>query len=378
MTYIGAWDGCSRAQTPLRAIRIIDDTGHLFRAPEILFEASDIGRDVFGHNIPNAHLIAALFECVENHDNLRFIETSEVVRVRPFDDRVEIGLDDGTTHTTRLLAAADGRHSISREAAGIEVKRWDYPQTAIVCNFTHTLGHDNISTEFHRRPGPFTTVPMGGTGIGDIGEGHVSRYMSSLVWVETPGEANRLKALDDKGYIAEMEVRLQGLLGSVTSIGPRAMFPLSGMTAHEFAKNRIALIGEAAHVVPPIGAQGLNLSFRDAAYLADCTLGVIALDANELKTGVLSASSISVEEKTDPGAPSVMDAYNDARRRDVSSRAWGIDLLNRALISEHYPMQFARGFGLHMLSALPALRHAAMRAGMTADGTPPSLMRDHG
>ena len=181
---IGAWDGCSRAQTPLRAIRIIDDTGHLFRAPEILFEASDIGRDVFGHNIPNAHLIAALFECVENHDNLRFIETSEVVRVRPFDDRVEIGLDDGTTHTTRLLAAADGRHSISREAAGIEVKRWDYPQTAIVCNFTHTLGHDNISTEFHRRPGPFTTVPMGGTGIGDIGEGHVSRYMSSLVWVK--------------------------------------------------------------------------------------------------------------------------------------------------------------------------------------------------
>ena len=124
------------------------------------------------------------------------------------------------------------------------------------------------------------------------------------------------------------------------------------MTAKDFAKNRVALVGEAAHVIPPIGAQGLNLSFRDAAYLADCVTG-----------------------HDDPGVRSVMDKYNDARRADVESRTWGIDMLNWALISKHYPMQFARGVGLHMLSALPALKHAAMREGMKVADKLPSLMR---
>ena len=125
------------------------------------------------------------------------------------------------------------------------------------------------------------------------------------------------------------------------------------MTAKCFAQNRVALIGEAAHVVPPIGAQGLNLSFRDGAYRADCVSG----------------------EKSDPGGQAVMDAYNDARRLDVSSRAWGIDLLNRALISKHYPMKLMRGLGLHMLSNLPTLKHAAMREGMKTGDELPSLMR---
>jgi len=348
---IGAWEACSADGTALRGIRIVDDTGGLIRGPEILFDAHDIEREAFGYNIPNEHLIAALFACTEKLDNISFVETQGVVRVVPGKDEVEISLKEDTTHNTRLLAAADGRNSISREAAGIEVKRWPYPQIAVVCNFEHTGDHDNISTEFHRKAGPFTTVPMG-----DPGTGTKNTYMSSLVWVETPEEANRLKALNDAGYILEMEKRLQGLLGDVLAIGPRASFPLSGMTAKLYAKNRVALVGETAHVVPPIGAQGLNLSFRDAAHLADC----------------VGAG------KSDPGNQSVLDAYHDARRPDVEGRAWGIDLLNRALISKHYPMQLARGLGLQVISSMPAIKKQLMREGMKAGDSLPSLMRASG
>jgi len=351
---IDAWEACSADGTALRGIRIIDDTGGLIRGPEILFDASDIEREAFGYNIPNEHLISALFFCTQKLDNITFIETQGVVRVEPGKDQVEITLKEGETHITKLLAAADGRNSICREAAGIEVKRWSYPQIAVVCNFEHTGSHDNISTEFHRKAGPFTTVPMADTG------NRASAYMSSLVWVETPDEANRIKALNEAGYILEMEKRLQGLLGDVKSIGPRASFPLSGMTAKLYAKNRVALVGETAHVVPPIGAQGLNLSFRDAAHLADCT------------------QSVFCDENSDPGVQSVLDAYHDARRSDVEGRAWGIDLLNRALISKHYPMQFARGLGLHAISAMPAIKKQLMREGMKAGDSLPSLMRASG
>ena len=231
---LDAWNAVAKDSNPLRAIRIIDDTGNLFRAPEILFDARDIDRQAFGQNVPNAHLIDVLFELALGDANISFVETEGVIAVDTgggghgdggggdAGEHVSISLKDGSSHLTKLVAAADGRNSICREAASIDVKRWSYPQTATVCNFEHSLPHDDISTEFHRKAGPFTTVPMGHVGhVGHVGEagsdtgtvtssGAPSHHMSSLVWVETPEEANRLKALNDAGYIVEMEKRLQG------------------------------------------------------------------------------------------------------------------------------------------------------------------------
>jgi 2-octaprenyl-6-methoxyphenol hydroxylase len=216
---------------------------------------------------------------------------------------------------------------------------------AIARNFKHTEPHHNESNEFHRPHGPFTTVPLPGQN-------------SSLVWVEAPDEAKRLLGLSDTDIAREIEKRLQGALGAISDVGPRAAFPLSGMKVDKFAASRIALVGDAAHVIPPIGAQGLNLGFRDAAALAECI-------------------GMALEAGTDPGGPDVINAYNEARRGDVASRTMAVDLLNRSLISGFLPVQVARGLGLHLLSGVGPFRRLFMREGLAPQRALPKLMRAH-
>ncbi|MFQ5626373.1 MAG: FAD-dependent monooxygenase, partial [Methyloligellaceae bacterium] len=188
-----------------------------------------------------------------------------------------------------------------------------------------------------------TTVPLPG-------------QKSSLVWVETPDEAKRLLGLSDEAIALEIETRLQGCLGHISNAGPRAAFPLSGMSVRRYAARRIALAGEAAHVIPPIGAQGLNLGFRDAAMLAQCAGAALADD-------------------DDPGSASALAAYDKARRNDVASRIFAVDLLNRSLISGLPPLQAARGLGLHLLDGIAPLRRAFMREGLAPQSGLPKLMQ---
>ena len=212
----------------------------------------------------------------------------------------------------------------------------------MVATFTHTRPHQGVSTEFHRRAGPLTVVPMPG-------------LRSSLVWVDTPEEATRLAALSEADFNFELSSHLGGLLGRLSGFSPRRVFPLSGQTAKVMGQNRIGLIGEAAHVIPPIGAQGLNLSLRDGATLAE-----IAGDA--LSNG------------RDPGGESVLSEYNSRRSRDVTARVWSIDLMNRSLLSDLLPVHLARGAGLTALKALGPLRHLVMREGMAPSFATPRLM----
>lgn len=356
------WGRCADAAAPLQAIRIIDDTGRLLRAPETCFNASEIGADSFGYNIPNAALVGALHEAVAASDAVRFIETKKVtgIDIRHDQGAVFMTLAESAMRqselrqdelrqselrqiSTRLLAGADGRSSIARQAAGIAPYSWDYDQAAVVCSFNHQRGHDNISTEFHRANGPFTTIPLPGN-------------MSSLVWVESKQQARHLQALDDDAMAMAIETRLGGLLGAISNVGPRAHFPLSGMAARSLAANRIALIGEAAHVVPPIGAQGLNLGFRDGAALADAV-------ADALSQG------------RDPGSDAVLSQFRAARRMDVLSRTLAIDLLNRTLLSNLLPAQALRGAGLFALNTIKPLRRFVMREGLQPGSTLPRLMR---
>jgi 2-octaprenyl-6-methoxyphenol hydroxylase len=339
---IGVWEACRAAAAPLRALRIVDDTGRLWRAPEVRFEASEIGLEAFGWNIDNKSLVAALEARAQALPELRRIGDNAVA-VGIDDREVTITLAGGGAVTTRLAIGADGRRSLCREAAEIATRGWSYPQTALTFNIKHTRPHHDISTEFHTEDGPFTLVPLPG-------------LRSSVVCVVSPAEAARLTALDPDARNAEMERRSHCILGRVEVEPGQGAFPLAVETARRFAVNRVALVGEAAHVIPPIGAQGLNLGLRDAATIAE-----LAVEA--------------WRDGEDVGGPATLAAYDRRRRIDVASRTVAVDLLNRSLLSGLLPVQGARSFGLFLLDRVGPLRRALMREGVDPLAARPRLMR---
>ena len=340
---LGVWPSVQDVSAPLRAIRIIDDTGRLMRAPEVLFEAHEIGLEAFGWNVSNAALTDALWAAAKSHAAIRIVETARVEALHVTPDGVRAQTAEGIEVTACLVAAADGRKSICRAAAGITTTAWSYDQTAIATRFNHSRPHDDISTEFHRSAGPLTTVPLPG-------------LASSLVWVERPTIAQELTGMETDAFRLTLSERLQGLLGSIGDIGPRRSFPLSGLTADTFAANRVALIGEAGHVIPPIGAQGLNLGLRDAAVLADCVSEALA-------------------HGRDIGGLECTQHFHDARRADIGSRSFAVDTLNRTLLSTLLPVSLVRGVGLHMIRSVGPLKRALIRYGLEPSGSRPTLMQ---
>lgn len=339
----GVWPLCSENAAALEKIRLIDDTGRLLRAPDVTFDCNELNTGPFGYNIPNSALVAALYRRARDLPNLDVIQTAGAENIATDSDQVKVHLAEKREIAAKLVVGADGRNSICRKAASIATKIWAYPQKAIAFNFFHDEPHGNCSNEFHRANGPFTTVPLPGKA-------------SSLVWVESPEEADRIMALPEAALIEALEERLHGILGTVTGVGPRAAFPLSGMSVEKFAANRIALIGEAAHVIPPIGAQGLNLGFRDAAALADCVC-----DNQQNQRG--------------PGSHKALQSYDRSRRSDVGTRTLAVDLLNRSLISSHLPLHALRGVGLHVMKNIGPVRRLFMREGLAPSARLPRLMQ---
>jgi 2-octaprenyl-6-methoxyphenol hydroxylase len=339
---LGVWRLCEARAAPLRVMRLVDDTGRLWRAPEVKFSAGEIDLDAFGCNIENRHLVAALERRARDLPALRIID-DEVTAVVPTDDAVTVALKSGDTLDAALVAGADGRRSLCREAAGIGIDERTYEQVALTLCFSHSRPHRDTSTEFHTGSGPFTVVPLPGN-------------RSSLVWVLALYEAEEMAALDDGELSAAIERRSHSILGKITVEPGRGLFPLSAATAHQFAARRIALIGEAAHVIPPIGAQGLNLGLRDAA-----AIGELATAARR--------------DSRDIGGDAVLAAYDKMRRSDVAGRTLAIDLLNRTLLADFLPVQSARGLGLYLLDRIGPLRRAVMREGVAPAARQPRLMR---
>jgi 2-octaprenyl-6-methoxyphenol hydroxylase len=320
------WEQLAPHAEPLQTLRLIDCTGRLFRAPDMVFDAHEIGKEAFGYNIPNADLVRILISTLGHS----FLPSAGVTALRLEDDAAYVTTQEGHRLRARLVTGGDGRKSMCRETAQIGVRSWSYDQTAIVCNFSHSRPHNNACTEFHYTNGPFTVVPLG--------EG-----TSSLVWVERRETASAFAEMDDQRFGDEITARLEGLLGTITKPGPRGIFPLYALIAKKLTGKRLALIGEAAHVMPPIGAQGLNLGIRDVADLARCIAG-----------------------QDDPGSKDVLAAYQRSRRADVWIRTMMADILNRTLISNMPILQLARSAGLGALSLTGPLRRAAMRRGMAA------------
>ncbi|MES1149459.1 MAG: UbiH/UbiF family hydroxylase, partial [Bradyrhizobium guangdongense] len=251
---LGVWSHCKDKAAALEAMRLVDDTGRLIRAPEVRFSCHEIGLDAFGYNIDNRSLMLALEQRAAELPNLaRFDDEAE--SVVPEADSVAIRTSAGQFLSARLVVGADGRHSLCREAVGITVTRRELKQTALTFNVGHSRPHRNVSTEFHTPHGPCVFVPLPGD-------------RSSIVWVAAPAEAERLRALTDEELSAAIEKQSHSILGRMAVEPGRNLFPLAIERPGAFARDRIALIGEAAHVVPPIGAQGLNLGLRDAADIA--------------------------------------------------------------------------------------------------------------
>lgn len=329
---LGLWDDIAPHAAALETMQILDGTARLLRAPPVAFRSGEVGLAAFGYNIPNAPLLEVLDSRIAGSAGIVRVENG-VTAASAFETGVELTLDDGERIMAALVVGADGRKSRVRESAGISVRAWSYPQTALVLNFTHERPHGNVSTEFHTESGPFTQVPLPGS-------------RSSLVWVLPPDEATRLKALPAAELSGAVEERMQSMLGKVTVDAGAQSFPLSGMTADRFGSDRFALIGEAAHAFPPIGAQGLNLSLRDIMTLRDL-LG----DIEPANYGTIGGR------------------FDRRRQADVRSRTLSVDLLNRSLLSDFLPVQFLRSAGLHLLSALGPLRSVVMREGIEPLGS---------
>ncbi|MGO8800365.1 MAG: FAD-dependent monooxygenase [Roseiarcus sp.] len=344
---LGPWPAIETRAAPLRALRIVDDTGSLWSAPPVEFHASEIDLEEFGWNIENAQLADALQRAARAAPGLRLIE-SRIAAYEFGGARAQARCDNGLVIAARLVAAADGRGSPARKAAGIDAAVARHPQTALTLILTHARPHEDFSTEFHTRSGPFTLVPLPDSPAG--------AKRSSLVWMMSNRQARRRAALDDDALAAEIEAQAQSLVGAMRIEGARGVFPMITQAAARMAAARLALVGDAAHVFPPIGAQGLNLGLRDAAHL-------------------IEAATQARSEGRDIGGPETLSRYADLRRLDVAFRMGAVAALNRSLLAAFAPVDFLRGAGLAALGAIGPLRRFVMREGVAPHFSTPKLMR---
>lgn len=322
------WENLKDKAAALSTMRIVDGTKRLIRSPVVSFHSYEIGEKAFGYNMPNIALNKAINDAVLKCGLITKlpVPAKSVVHL---DEHIVITLEDDSKLEVSLVVAADGRNSKARIAAGIDCRHWNYPQTAVILSFSHEFPHNNISTEFHTEDGPFTQVPLPGNN-------------SSLVWVANPQRANEILGLGKEALSQAIEKRMQSMLGKVNVITPAQAWPLSGIVPKSFGQNRTVLVGEAAHVFPPIGAQGLNLGVRDATNL------VKAVE----------------NDPENPGSITVMESYNKYRTPDIWVRTGAVHALNTALLSNMLPAQLARSIGLECLRNFAPLRNIFMREGM--------------
>ena len=332
----GLWDALEPHAAPLQLMRIIDAGGET-PEPRVIkeFDAAEISDMPFGWNFPNWLLRREMLARLETLDTVDFRPGTAATALFTRQGEARVSLSDGTRPRTRLMLAADGRASPMRAAAGIGVRTTRYGQKALAFSVTHPIPHENISTEIHRTGGPFTLVPL---------PDRDGMPASAVVWMEDGAEAQRLAALDTAAFEAAAFDRSCGLFGPLRLATPRAVWPIVTQVAERMSGERLVLLAEAAHVLPPIGAQGLNMSLADLRAIRD----------------------LAVAHRADPGAAEVLARYDRARHAEVRIRAAGIDLLNRASRVHAQPLRDLRAAGLSALYAAPPVRRMLMQMGLGA------------
>ncbi len=347
---LGLWPRLRDAAASIEKISMVDATNARFRAPSVTFAAHEIGLAAFGANIENNVLVERL-AAVATESSRPVLHEGLIEDIAFGPDAVEARLADGGHIAAKLVVAADGRNSLVRAKAGIGARSWSYPQVALTVLLAHAKPHRNMSTEFHTRAGPCTLVPLGASAD--------RPHRSSLVWLMSEPDAERRRGLTPEALAGEVETQVGHILGEMALDGPCGFFPMSGMSVASLYGHRIALVGEAAHLFPPLAAQGLNLSLRDSAALVETLEDARA-------------------QGSDIGSTAALKPYGAARRSDISLRTNGIDILNRSLLIEFMPVDLARGAGLFAFSMIGPLRRALMREGVLPHGPLPRLMQARG
>lgn len=334
----GIWARLAAYASPLRVMRIVDAGGEN-PEPRVVkdFASDDISDKPFGWNLPNWLLRRELVAQIGTLPNVDFRPGTSAQTLFTREAEARVGLSDGTRLRCRLVIAADGRNSAMRQAAGVPVNTTRYGQKALAFAVTHPIPHENVSTEIHRTGGPFTLVPL---------PDHDGRPSSAVVWMEKGAEAQRLAALETSAFEAEMSERSCHLFGPLTLASRRTVWPIISQLADRMWSERVALVAEAAHVVPPIGAQGLNMSLGDMHALLELAR--------------------ATPEKL--GEVDMLRAYHRRRHWEVTARVTGIDLLNRTSMISMPALRDARAMGLNALYAMAPVRKTLMQLGLGARG----------
>ena len=332
----GLWERLAPHAAPLQIMRIVDAGGEV-PEPRIVkdFNATDISDQPFGWNLPNWLLRREMLARLQEMDNVDLRLGTATTSLFTRTDEARVTLTDGSRTTARLVIAADGRNSPMREAAGIKVHTTRYGQKALAFAVTHPIPHENVSTEIHRSGGPFTLVPL---------PDYQGKPSSALVWMERGPRAEELFNMDVADFEREMTERSCALFGPLTLASRRTIWPIISQSSESLYGERLALVAEAAHVVPPIGAQGLNMSLGDMRILLD----------------------LAKASPADLGSRQMLETYHRKRFTEVKLRVKGIDMLNRASMVETPALRDVRAMGLNALYSLAPVRKTLMQMGLGA------------
>ncbi|MEQ8390183.1 MAG: FAD-dependent monooxygenase [Thalassospira sp.] len=341
LTKAGVWDAIKPTGAELRIMRIVDAGGETRTPRETAdFDGAETKQGFFGWNVSNKAARVALMAKLSQLENVDFRFATTVTgfknTARFADVTISDNKSDDETIRAKVVIAADGRNSSLRDMAGIKHKRWAYDQSAMVFVVTHDKPHNNISTEIHRTGGPLTLVPMP-----DLG----GKPCSSVVWMTPAARADDLNAMSDEALSAEITHDTMNLFGPLSVASPRAVWPMIAQVPNRLIAARLALIAEAAHVVPPIGAQGLNMSLHDIETLAD----------------LMAKAKLHGQ---DIGATPLLKSYERRQLPKTLARVGGIDLLNRASMLEPKPLRDLRYAGLSAINRIGPLRKFAIKVGI--------------
>src|SRR5580658_4069768 len=342
---IGAWERVADDAQPLLDMVVTDSRlGDAVRPVFLTFAGDVAPGEPFAHMIENPKLVDALAaKAREVGVELRTAAVARFSRPDESAPRLDIDLADGTALATRLLVACDGARSTIRSNAGIATHGWSYDQAAIVINVVHERDHEGRAEEHFLPAGPFAILPLKGR-------------RSSIVWTETAAEAERIVALPDDAFHDELERRFKLHLGDLEVIGARRVHPLGFFVARSFVAERIALAGDAAHVIHPIAGQGLNMGLKDVAALAEVIVDVARLGL-------------------DPGSEAVLERYQRWRRFDTVTMGIATDGLNRLFSNRSDVLRFARDVGLGLVDRVPNLKRLFIREAAGLVGDVPKLLR---
>ena len=341
---IGVWDALAPHAEPIREIRVADGNSPLF----LHYDRAEIDAEALGYIVENRLLRGALQARAEALPRLTLYAPSAVEQVGFGETQAHLTLGDGGRIATSLVVGADGRNSPMREAAGIKTWRKSYRQIAIVCVVRHEKPHRGVAVEHFRAAGPFAILPMTDAATG--------AHRSSIVWTEEEHDAPLLLALDDKDFARQLASRFGDFLGEVDPEPGRWSYPLALIQAERYAAQRLALIGDAAHVIHPIAGQGWNLGVRDIAALAE-----LLVDAHRL--GI------------DLGSAELLRRYERWRRFDSLTLTTVTDGLNRLFANDFPPLKLARDLGLAAVNRAPGLKRFFMRHAMGVTGDLPRLVK---